>query len=199
MAGSARNINSRKTLSRLCALPGSVFGRQQQLHLWRTLQRCFAYTSEGSLYFCLKTFIYFHIMTGFSVVLLHNCVIGLLVLTWSQNFRYSLKRDWSSCSEKYLEDNRKFGGQTCLVNVPEPDTIYTEPICGNDIVETGEQCDCGPPELCQRYLWYRNTIFILIPRNVKLRGLSKYTVYELFQHGPTTAIFLAFNHLHELQ
>ncbi|CAK8682796.1 unnamed protein product [Clavelina lepadiformis] len=63
--------------------------------------------------------------------------------------RYSLKRDWSSCSEKYLEDNRKFGGQTCLVNVPEPDTIYTEPICGNDIVETGEQCDCGPPELCQ--------------------------------------------------
>ncbi|XP_076825751.1 zinc metalloproteinase-disintegrin-like MTP8 isoform X1 [Clavelina lepadiformis] len=57
--------------------------------------------------------------------------------------------DWSSCSEKYLEDNRKFGGQTCLVNVPEPDTIYTEPVCGNDIVETGEQCDCGPPEQCQ--------------------------------------------------
>ncbi|CAK8682793.1 unnamed protein product [Clavelina lepadiformis] len=58
-------------------------------------------------------------------------------------------RDWSSCSKSYLEDNRKFGGQNCLVNVPEPDKIYGGPKCGNDIVETGEQCDCGPPEQCE--------------------------------------------------
>ncbi|KAM7101990.1 disintegrin and metalloproteinase domain-containing protein 8 isoform 2-T2 [Ciconia maguari] len=53
---------------------------------------------------------------------------------------------FSHCSEQdmwqFLGDPRT----SCLLNVPRADELYGGPVCGNQFVERGEQCDCGTPE-----------------------------------------------------
>ncbi|NWS61601.1 ADAM8 protein, partial [Chunga burmeisteri] len=55
---------------------------------------------------------------------------------------------FSRCSEQdmwqFLGDPRT----RCLLNVPRADELYGGPVCGNQFVERGEQCDCGTPEEC---------------------------------------------------
>ncbi|NXN40180.1 ADAM8 protein, partial [Rhinoptilus africanus] len=55
---------------------------------------------------------------------------------------------FSRCSEQdmwqFLGDPRT----SCLLNVPGADELYGGPVCGNQFVERGEQCDCGTPEEC---------------------------------------------------
>ncbi|POI33220.1 hypothetical protein CIB84_003028 [Bambusicola thoracicus] len=57
-------------------------------------------------------------------------------------------RLFSTCSEQdmwqFLEDPKT----SCLLNVPGADELYGEPVCGNQFVERGEECDCGRPEEC---------------------------------------------------
>ncbi|NXS43277.1 ADAM8 protein, partial [Balaeniceps rex] len=55
---------------------------------------------------------------------------------------------FSHCSEQdmwqFLRDPRT----SCLLNIPGADELYGGPVCGNQFVERGEQCDCGTPEEC---------------------------------------------------
>ncbi|NWI52620.1 ADAM8 protein, partial [Calyptomena viridis] len=55
---------------------------------------------------------------------------------------------FSRCSEQdmwqFLGDPRT----SCLLNAPQADELYGGPVCGNQFVERGEQCDCGMPEEC---------------------------------------------------
>lgn len=44
---------------------------------------------------------------------------------------------------QFLEDPKT----SCLLNVPGADELYGEPVCGNQFVERGEECDCGRPEV----------------------------------------------------
>ncbi|NXL67385.1 ADAM8 protein, partial [Chordeiles acutipennis] len=57
-------------------------------------------------------------------------------------------RLFSHCSEQdmwqFLGDPRT----SCLLNIPRADELYGGPVCGNQFVERGEQCDCGTPEEC---------------------------------------------------
>ncbi|KYO28732.1 disintegrin and metalloproteinase domain-containing protein 32 [Alligator mississippiensis] len=59
-------------------------------------------------------------------------------------------RAFSACSIRDLvrflasEDGR------CLLNRPHMNVSYRAPVCGNNIVEPGEECDCGSSWECQR-------------------------------------------------
>uniref|UniRef100_A0A6J0UWT8 Disintegrin and metalloproteinase domain-containing protein 9-like n=1 Tax=Pogona vitticeps TaxID=103695 RepID=A0A6J0UWT8_9SAUR len=55
-------------------------------------------------------------------------------------------KNFSSCSSNDFENLILRGGGTCLRNTPS--NIYTEPVCGNNIVDKNEECDCGTPKEC---------------------------------------------------
>ncbi|XP_044301564.1 disintegrin and metalloproteinase domain-containing protein 9-like [Varanus komodoensis] len=57
-------------------------------------------------------------------------------------------KNFSSCSSNDFELLILRGKGTCLRNAPKPSDIFTEPVCGNNIVDKNEECDCGPPEKC---------------------------------------------------
>ncbi|NWW50694.1 ADAM8 protein, partial [Pedionomus torquatus] len=70
-----------------------------------------------------------------------GCVMAASVgLTYPKRFSHCSEQDmW-----QFLRDSRT----SCLLNVPTVDELYGGPVCGNQFVERGEQCDCGTPEEC---------------------------------------------------
>ncbi|XP_028651068.2 disintegrin and metalloproteinase domain-containing protein 9 [Erpetoichthys calabaricus] len=56
---------------------------------------------------------------------------------------------FSNCSEDFFQTLIMNGGGQCLKNIPPPSEVYTAPSCGNNILESGEECDCGTPQECQ--------------------------------------------------
>nr|XP_023686609.1 disintegrin and metalloproteinase domain-containing protein 9-like [Paramormyrops kingsleyae] len=56
---------------------------------------------------------------------------------------------FSTCSSNDFETLILRGGGVCLKNQPPPASVVTYAICGNGILESGEQCDCGKPQVCQ--------------------------------------------------
>ncbi|XP_028313720.1 disintegrin and metalloproteinase domain-containing protein 9-like isoform X2 [Gouania willdenowi] len=54
---------------------------------------------------------------------------------------------FSSCSSEDLE-KLLLGGARCLLNVPQPEEAYSAPYCGNRLLDTGEECDCGSQTEC---------------------------------------------------
>ncbi|KAH0623151.1 hypothetical protein JD844_031161 [Phrynosoma platyrhinos] len=62
---------------------------------------------------------------------------------------YKTPKDFSSCS---LQDFQKYIMErtpACIINMPSPKDIIATPVCGNDFVEEGEECDCGTPKECK--------------------------------------------------
>lgn len=55
--------------------------------------------------------------------------------------------DWSQCSRDTLE--AKLPTWPCLADTPQPELIYGEPVCGNGLLEKGEDCDCGTQDQAQ--------------------------------------------------
>lgn len=54
---------------------------------------------------------------------------------------------FSTCSDGDFEDLVLRGGGVCLLNVPSQDSVISEALCGNGILEGAEQCDCGSPQV----------------------------------------------------
>ncbi|XP_053548133.1 disintegrin and metalloproteinase domain-containing protein 8 [Bombina bombina] len=55
---------------------------------------------------------------------------------------------FSSCSQKDLQTFLSEASPSCLLNTPDSDQLFGGPVCGNQFVESGEECDCGTPEEC---------------------------------------------------
>ncbi|PIO34809.1 Disintegrin and metalloproteinase domain-containing protein 8 [Aquarana catesbeiana] len=55
---------------------------------------------------------------------------------------------FSSCSQQDLQTFLSGASPTCLSNVPDSTQLFGGPVCGNEFVESGEECDCGTPEEC---------------------------------------------------
>ncbi|CAM9874777.1 unnamed protein product [Lampetra fluviatilis] len=53
---------------------------------------------------------------------------------------------FSGCSADDLEG--LVNGATCLLNVPKADEALRPPVCGDKMLDAGEECDCGSPEEC---------------------------------------------------
>ncbi|XP_048186945.1 disintegrin and metalloproteinase domain-containing protein 28 [Perognathus longimembris pacificus] len=77
-----------------------------------------------------------------------SCKCLSAVCVMEKSIRFRMPTDFSSCSratyDKFLEDK----APNCLLNTPLPADIISVPVCGNQLVETGEDCDCGAPEEC---------------------------------------------------
>ncbi|KAK6482095.1 disintegrin and metalloproteinase domain-containing protein 8a [Huso huso] len=56
---------------------------------------------------------------------------------------------FSSCSQQALQQFLSQYNPSCLLNTPNTDDLYGGPVCGNDFVERGEECDCGTVEECR--------------------------------------------------
>ncbi|NXD11116.1 ADAM9 protein, partial [Nothocercus nigrocapillus] len=57
-------------------------------------------------------------------------------------------RNFSTCSADDFENLVLNGGGNCLRNPPKTSNIYKEPVCGNNVVDSNEECDCGKPQEC---------------------------------------------------
>ncbi|XP_032357301.1 disintegrin and metalloproteinase domain-containing protein 9 [Etheostoma spectabile] len=55
---------------------------------------------------------------------------------------------FSTCSQENFVQLILGGGGLCLKNPPAPSTVVGIAVCGNGLLDKGEQCDCGKPEEC---------------------------------------------------
>ncbi|XP_010120904.1 PREDICTED: disintegrin and metalloproteinase domain-containing protein 9-like, partial [Chlamydotis macqueenii] len=55
-------------------------------------------------------------------------------------------RNFSTCSADDFENLILSGGGNCLRNPPKTSNVYKEPVCGNNVVDNNEECDCGKPQ-----------------------------------------------------
>ncbi|KAM7153685.1 zinc metalloproteinase-disintegrin-like NaMP isoform 2-T2 [Macrochelys suwanniensis] len=75
-----------------------------------------------------------------------KCNSGSCVM--AAQLSYNTPKDFSTCSlqdfQKYILDRTP----ACITNMPALKDIVATPVCGNNFVEKGEDCDCGTPEEC---------------------------------------------------
>nr|P0DM97.1 RecName: Full=Zinc metalloproteinase-disintegrin BA-5A; AltName: Full=Snake venom metalloproteinase; Short=SVMP; Flags: Precursor [Bitis arietans] len=56
---------------------------------------------------------------------------------------------FSNCSWEQYQNFLTIYKPDCTLIRPSRTDIVSPPVCGNDILEQGEECDCGSPEKCQ--------------------------------------------------
>ncbi|EDL35956.1 a disintegrin and metallopeptidase domain 28, isoform CRA_a [Mus musculus] len=88
---------------------------------------------------------------GHNLGMIHDyfsCKCPSEVCVMEQSLRFHMPTDFSSCSrvnyKQFLEEKLSH----CLFNSPLPSDIISTPVCGNQLLEMNEDCDCGTPKEC---------------------------------------------------
>ena len=66
----------------------------------------------------------------------HKCIMSAIISNDTPS-------KWSTCSREVLESMQDEVSHSCLKDQPSADLLFGNPVCGNGIIEKGEQCDCG--------------------------------------------------------
>uniref|UniRef100_A0A667FU00 ADAM like decysin 1 n=2 Tax=Lynx canadensis TaxID=61383 RepID=A0A667FU00_LYNCA len=75
-----------------------------------------------------------------------KCPSGSCVM--NQYLSSKFPKDFSTSCRAHFEKYILSQKPKCLLQAPIPKNIITKPVCGNQLLEVGEDCDCGPPKKC---------------------------------------------------
>ncbi|XP_053434521.1 ADAM DEC1 [Nycticebus coucang] len=75
-----------------------------------------------------------------------KCPSGSCVM--NQYLTSKFPKDFSTSSRSHFQEYVLSQKPKCLLQAPVPKNIMTTPVCGNQLLEVGEDCDCGSPKDC---------------------------------------------------
>ncbi|XP_010622095.1 ADAM DEC1 [Fukomys damarensis] len=75
-----------------------------------------------------------------------KCPSGSCVM--SQYLSSKFPKDFSTICRSRFQKYILSQKPKCLLQAPTPKNIITKPVCGNQLLEVGEDCDCGSPKNC---------------------------------------------------
>ncbi|XP_003479716.2 ADAM DEC1 isoform X2 [Cavia porcellus] len=75
-----------------------------------------------------------------------QCPSGSCVM--NQYLSSKFPKDFSTICRSHFQNYIVSQKPKCLLQAPSPKNIITKPVCGNQLLEVGEDCDCGSPKKC---------------------------------------------------
>ncbi|XP_026570661.1 zinc metalloproteinase-disintegrin-like NaMP [Pseudonaja textilis] len=76
-----------------------------------------------------------------------TCKTGPCIMADKQG--YITPQEFSSCSLQFYQNYIMNETPQCIINRPSTKDVISPPVCGNEFVEEGEECDCGLPKECK--------------------------------------------------
>uniref|UniRef100_A0A8C2W100 Uncharacterized protein n=1 Tax=Chinchilla lanigera TaxID=34839 RepID=A0A8C2W100_CHILA len=87
-----------------------------------------------------------HVLGMLDIPYTTQCPSGSCVM--SQYLSSKFPKDFSTTCRSHFQKYLLSKKPKCLLQPPSPKNVITKPMCGNHLLETGEDCDCGSPKKC---------------------------------------------------